>query len=86
MSVKPTEANQMHRDDDGKSVMEKITGESDAQLLDHEWPSKDDLKDYTWPSGVEPRGSVRLAAGLVIGRTEIAIRWQEAKEELLKLT
>lgn len=67
------------------NVIEKLSGETEEELREHEWQSKDAIEDYTWPQGVALRGSVRLAAGLMMGRKEIQREWQSVSSSLRKL-
>jgi len=66
-------------------AIEKIAGETEEQIRQRDWPSKDSLVDYTWPNGVALRGSVRLATGLISDRIEIAKEWLRVSGELRKL-
>ena len=66
-------------------VIEKIAGETEKELREHEWESKDSLQDFAWPEGAALRGSIRLAAGLITGRDEIKAEWQEVSTSLRKL-
>ena len=66
-------------------TMEKLTGKNEAQLHEHDWPSKEHLSDFSCPDGATSRGSVRLIAGLVTDREEVASKWKVAKKYLLKL-
>ena len=66
------------------NAIEKIVGEAEDQIFAHEWPSKDELKDFVLPENLALRGSVRLAAGLITDRKEVDQEWRRVTKALLE--
>lgn len=64
---------------------ERVVGMTAEAVADYEWPSSAEPDQIEWPRAVPLRGSVRLASGRVVGRAEIARRWQAARARLLAL-
>jgi len=64
--------------------IEKLVGVTEREVQEREWPTKDRAEDFFWSEYVPLRGSVRLAAGRIIGRDEVAKRWHTLSVSLLK--
>jgi hypothetical protein len=66
--------------------IEKIAGGTTEELRERDWPSRDAMSNFFSPPGfLATRGSVRLAAGLVVDRTQIKEEWEKVKTALLEM-
>jgi hypothetical protein len=64
--------------------IESLVGATEREIQEQHWPSKDRAQDFAWSRYVPIRGSIRLATGRIIGRDEVAQRWNELVSLLRK--
>jgi hypothetical protein len=63
-------------------IIEKTTGASLEDLQEHDWPRGESVNDYfVWPCNA-PRGSWRLAAGLILDAVFVKIAWRRVSKLL----